>query len=60
MKTSKYRFMEDYLGCNLVGEMKNSKIIDEINLFSNQFDLLFNLMLETSMFKIYPVGYLIA
>ena len=51
MKTSKDRFMEDYLGCNLVGEMKNSKIIDEINLFSNQFDLLFNLMLETSMFN---------
>ena len=43
--------MEDYLGCNLVGEIKNSKIIDEINLFSNQFDLLFNLMLETSMFN---------
>ena len=28
--------MEDYLGCNLVGEMENSKIINEANLFRNR------------------------
>ena len=28
--------MEDYLGRNLVGEIKSLKIIDEVNLFSDR------------------------
>ena len=28
--------MDDYLGCNLVGEMESSKIIDEVKLFHNR------------------------
>ena len=28
--------MEDYLWCNLRGEMESSNIIDEVNLFRNR------------------------